>query len=113
MCIRDREAAKLQDKYLPVLEMVLSAQPQWADHGKPNLDLAYRAAQEAGLDIAKAQADAQTPAIEAVLKQDIEDLTALEVTKTPTFFVNGRGLPSFGDQQLMALVAEEVAKARK
>lgn len=107
------EAAKLQDKYLPVLEMVLAAQPQWADHGKPNLDLAYRAAQEAGLDIAKAQADAQTPAIEAVLKQDIEDLTALEVTKTPTFFVNGRGLPSFGDQQLMALVAEEVAKARK
>ena len=107
------EAAKLQDKYLPVLETVLSAQPQWADHGKPNLDLAYRAAQEAGLDIAKAQADAKTPAIEAVLKQDIEDLTALEVTKTPTFFVNGRGLPSFGDQQLLALVAEEVAKARK
>lgn len=107
------EAAKLQDKYLPVLEMVLAAQPQWADHGKPNLDLAYRAAQEAGLDIAKAQADAQTPAIDGVLKQDIEDLTALEVTKTPTFFVNGRGLPSFGDQQLMALVAEEVAKAKK
>ena len=107
------EAAKLQDKYLPVLESVLDDQPQWADHGKPNLDLAYRAAQEAGLDIAKAQADAQTPAIDAVLKQDIEDLTALEVTKTPTFFVNGRGLPSFGDQQLKALVAEEVAKARK
>ena len=107
------EAAKLQDKYLPVLEMVLAAQPQWADHGKPNLDLAYRAAQEAGLDIAKAQADAKSPAIEAVLNQDIEDLTALEVTKTPTFFVNGRGLPSFGDQQLKALVAEEVAKARK
>ncbi|MBU4509381.1 MAG: thioredoxin domain-containing protein, partial [Gammaproteobacteria bacterium] len=69
--------------------------------------------QEAGLDIVKAQADAKSPAIEAVLNQDIEDLTALEVTKTPTFFVNGRGLPSFGDQQLKALVAEEVAKSRK
>ena len=107
------EAAKLQDKYLPVLEMVLAAQPQWADHGKPNIELAFRAAQEAGLDIAKAQADAQGSDIDAVLKQDIEDLTALEVTKTPTFFVNGRGLPSFGDQQLLSLVAEEVAKARK
>jgi protein-disulfide isomerase len=63
--------------------------------------------------IVKAQADAKSPAIEAVLNQDIEDLTALEVTKTPTFFVNGRGLPSFGDQQLKALVAEEVAKSRK
>lgn len=107
------EAARLQDKYQPVLERLLAAQPQWADHGKPNLELAYRAAQEAGLDFTKAQANAQTPATEAVLKQDVEDLTALEVTKTPTFFVNGRGLPSFGDQQLLSLVAEEVAKARK
>ena len=107
------EASKRQNKYLPVLEMVLAAQPQWADHGKPDIDLAYQAAKEAGLDIAKAQTDAQGSDIAAVLKQDIEDLTALEVTKTPTFFVNGRGLPSFGDQQLLALVAEEVAKARK
>lgn len=107
------EAAKRQNKYQPVLEMILATQPQWADHGKPNIELAFRAAQEAGLDIAKAQADAQGSDISAVLKQDIEDLTALEVTKTPTFFVNGRGLPSFGDQQLLSLVAEEVAKARK
>lgn len=107
------EAAKRQNKYLPVLEMILASQPQWADHGKPNIELAFRAAQEAGLDIAKAQADAQGSDIDAVLKQDIEDLTALEVTKTPTFFVNSRGLPSFGDQQLLSLVAEEVAKARK
>lgn len=107
------EAAKRQNKYLPVLEIILASQPQWADHGKPNIELAFRAAQEAGLDIAKAQADAQGSDIDAVLKQDIEDLTALEVTKTPTFFVNGRGLPSFGDQQLLSLVAEEVAKARK
>ncbi|CKV93025.1 Uncharacterised protein [Mycobacterium tuberculosis] len=33
--------------------------------------------------------------------------------KTPTFFVNGRNLPSFGEQQLRSLVAEEVAKAKK
>jgi protein-disulfide isomerase len=107
------EASKRQNKYQPVLESLLAAQPQWADHGNPNIDLAYQAAKEAGLDITKAQADAQGSDVAAVLKQDIEDLTALEVTKTPTFFVNGRGLPSFGDQQLMALVAEEVAKARK
>ena len=107
------EAGKRQNKYLPVLEAVLAAQPQWADHGKPNIELAYRAAQEAGLDLAKAKIDTERPDIAAALKQDVEDLTALEVTKTPTFFVNGRGLPSFGDKQLLALVAEEVAKARK
>ena len=96
-----------------MLEVVLATQPQWADHGKPNIDLAYRAAQEAGLDIEKAKKDALTPEIEAVLKQDIEDLTSLNVTKTPTFIINGRSLPTFGDKQLKALVAEEVTKARK
>ena len=107
------EASKLQAKYWQVLEAVLAAQPGWASHGRPNIDLAYRAASQAGLDINKALTDAQSPAIEAVLKQDVEDLTALEVTKTPTFFVNGKGLPSFGPQQLAALVAEEVAKSKK
>lgn len=88
------EAAKKQDKYLPVLESVLEAQPMWADHGRPNLELAYQAAEKAGLDIQKALVDAKSPDIEALIAQDIEDLTALEVTKTPTFFVNGRGLPA-------------------
>ena len=107
------EASKLQGKYWETLEMLLATQPQWADHGNPNLDIAYKAAAAVGLDMPKAMADAATPAIDAVLKQDIEDLTALEVTKTPTFYVNGRVLPSFGEAQLKALVADEVANAKK
>ena len=101
------EAAKKQDKYLPVLEMVLAAQPMWADHGKPNLEVAYQAAEKAGLDIQRALIDAKSSEIDALLAQDIQDLTALEVTKTPTFFVNGRGLPSFGPEQLQALTPDK------
>ena len=107
------EAAKRQNLYVPVLEALLAAQPQWADHGRPDLRIAFQAAEQAGLNMARAIEDAQKPEVAAVLRQDIEDLTALEVTRTPTFFVNGRGLPSFGREQLTALVAEEVAKARK
>lgn len=107
------EASKRQDKYWPVLEMVLASQPMWADHANPNVEVAYKAAEQAGLDIGRALADAGTPAIEVVLQQDVEDLTALQVTKTPTFFVNGRALPSFGAEQLTALVQEEVSKAKK
>lgn len=107
------EAAKRQNRYAAVLDAVLEAQPQWADHAQPNLRVAFQAAEQAGLDINQAIEDAQRPELAAALRQDIEDLTALEVTKTPTFFVNGRGLPSFGREQLLALVAEEVAKARK
>jgi protein-disulfide isomerase len=81
--------------------------------GQPNIDLAFKAAEEAGLDLLQARADAAKPEVDAVLQQDLEDLTALEVTKTPTFFVNGRGLPSFGPEQLATLVAEEVSKIKK
>jgi protein-disulfide isomerase len=107
------ESSKSQGKYQAVLEAVLAAQPSWADHGQPNIENAFKAAEQAGLDLSKARKDMENPDMQAVLQQDMEDLTALKVTKTPTFFVNGRSLPSFGPDQLAELVAEEVAKAKK
>jgi len=107
------EASKSQGKYQSVLEAVLAAQPAWADHGQPNIEIAFQVAEQAGLDLVKARQDIEKPGMQSLLQQDIEDLTALQVTKTPTFFVNGRSLPSFGPDQLAALVAEEVAKAKK
>lgn len=105
------EASRRQNKFAAVLDSVLEAQPMWADHSRPNVELAYRAAEKAGLDLQEARANA--PAAQAVLQQDTQDLTALGVNRTPTFFVNGRSLPSFGPDQLAALVAEEVAKAKR
>lgn len=107
------ESSKIQGKYQAVLEAVLAAQPSWADHGQPNIENAFKAAEQAGLDLSKARKDMENPGMQAVLQQDMEDLTALKVTKTPTFFVNGRSLPSFGPDQLAELVAEEVAKVKK
>jgi protein-disulfide isomerase len=107
------ESSKSQGKYQAVLEAVLAAQPAWADHGQPNIEIAFKVAEQAGLDITKARQDIEKPGMQSLLQQDIEDLTALQVTKTPTFFVNGRSLPSFGPDQLAALVAEEVAKVKK
>ena len=104
------EAAKSQGKYQVVLEALLAAQPAWADHGQPNLETAFTVAQQAGLDLSQARQAMENPAMQALLQQDMDDLTALQVTKTPTFFVNGRSLPSFGPEQLATLVAEEVAK---
>ncbi len=107
------ESSKSQGQYQAVLEAVLAAQPSWADHGQPNIENAFKAAEQAGLDLSKARKDMENPGMQAVLQQDMEDLTALKVTKTPTFFVNGRSLPSFGPDQLAELVAEEVAKVKK
>ena len=107
------EAARKQGLYTPVLEALLAAQPEWADHAAPNIGIAFEAAARAGLDMECARQDMETPEIQAVLAQDIEDLTALQVSKTPTFFVNGRSLPSFGPEQLTRLVAEEVGKLQR
>ena len=96
-----------------VLEAVLEAHPLWADHGRPNPDLTFEIAKVAGLDIERARQDMAGPEMQALLAQDVEDLTALQVKRTPTFFVNGRSLPSFGPDQLAALVAEEVAKVQR
>jgi len=107
------ESAKSQGRYLPVLEAVLAAQPAWADHGQPNIAIAFKVAEQAGMGLVQARQDIEKPGMQSLLQQDIEDLTALQVTKTPTFFVNGRSLPSFGPDQLAALVAEEVRKAKQ
>jgi len=106
------EAARKQGLYTPVLEALLATQPEWADHAAPNIGIAFEAAARAGLDMGRARQDMETPEIQAVLAQDIEDLTALQVSKTPTFYVNERSLPSFGPEQLARLVAEEVGKVQ-
>ena len=107
------EAAKRQGQYQPVLEAVLQAQPTWADHGRPNPDLTFEIAKAASLDIERAREDMAKPEMQALLAQDVEDLTALQVSRTPTFFVNGRSLPSFGPDQLAALLAYEVVRAKR
>ena len=107
------EAARRQGKYQLVLEAVLQAQPTWADHSPPNPDLTFELSRAVGLDIERARQDMARPEMQALLDQDLEDLKALQVSRTPTFFVQGRSLPSFGPDQLAALVAEEVAKAKR
>lgn len=110
--VRMLEAARLQGVFVPVLENLLLAQPAWAAHGAPNLGAAWRAAAAGGLDVTGARRDLSRPEITAVLRQDREDVGTAGVTRTPTFFVNGKPLPSFGVQQLNALVVAEVERTR-
>jgi len=110
--VRILEAARLQNIYVPVMEKLLYEQPQWAIHGAPDLEKAWGFAQEAGLDLARAREDAQSPAIATMLEQDVADMRVIDLRGTPTFFVNGKPLPSFGPQQLYELVRDEVEASR-
>lgn len=107
--VRIIEAARLQDKFTPVLEALLAQQPEWAVHGAPDLEKAWSIAGSAGLDVAKAKVDIQSDTINAVLTQDAADVAAVGLTQTPTFFVNGKPLTDFGPEQLYQLVTSEVA----
>lgn len=111
--VRIIEAARSQDKLLPVLEALLEAQPVWADHGRPDIARAWTAAAAAGLDLERARRDAARPELEALIRQDVADLIVHRVKGTPTFFVNGRLLPGLSRESLQTLVDEEVAAERK
>ena len=110
--VRLLETARLQDVYEPVLEAILETQPKWARHGSPQIELAYQAAAAAGLDLEKARKFMQLPDITSIVLQDIADVKSVGVRGTPTFFVNGKPLPEFGQRQLVEFVDAEVAAAR-
>jgi len=110
--VRILETARLQDRFEPVLEALLAQQPEWAVHGAPDLEKAWEIAGAAGLDVEQARREMSSAEIDAVLEQDLADVQSNNVRQTPTFFVNGRPLESFGPQQLYDLVREEVETAR-
>lgn len=102
------EAARMQNLYWSVLEVVLKSQAVWASHEGPQPVLVWDLIKETGIDIAKAKVDVNDPRIAKIIEQDMADARTLKVTKTPGFFVNGKPLIDFGSDQLKALVANEV-----
>ncbi len=105
------EAARKQGMLWPALEALLATQAQWTANHQALPDRAARILEGLGLDMSKLQEDAATPAIAAVIAQDLEDARTLNVTKTPEFFVNGQPLPRFGYEQLKDLVDEALRSA--
>jgi len=109
--VRLLEASRQQDKYWQTLEALLASQAQWAPHHTVRPDLVGPAIAGVGLNLEQLMTDMNAPEITRRMEQDISDAMALKVTATPEYFVNGRRLPSFGQQQLLNLVQEELRKA--
>lgn len=104
------EATKKQGKYWAALEAVLRAQRVWVVDHRAHPDRVWPALDGLGLDIEQLKADMNAPEVTQRIAQDLDDAKALNVTKTPEFFVNGRPLPSFGLEQLQGLVADALRK---
>ncbi len=100
------EATRLQNRYFEALETLYQNQPQWASHHDPKPELVWGYLEAAGIDIAKVKEDMNSPEIQKIIDQDMKDGQELGVRMTPTFFVNGKPLDSFGYDQLESAVKE-------
>jgi len=109
--VRLLEASRLQDKYWETLETLLATQSLWTVHHKVYPDRALQAVGSLGLDLERLQADMNSAEVVERAQRDRADAMTLKVTATPEYFVNGRQMPSFGEQQLRALIGEELQKA--
>jgi protein-disulfide isomerase len=74
-------------------------------------DQVWPALAAAGLDLERVRGDMNGEAVSRRIAQDAADARALNVTKTPEYFVNGRPLPSFCWEPQLGLVREELRAA--
>ena len=102
------EAARKQGKYWETLEVMFNSQHLWASHHNPQPELIWQFLPGAGLNIEQIRNDMNDPEIAKHIEQDLADVKTLNVRQTPKFFVNGKPLPSFGYDQLKALVETEI-----
>ena len=114
------EAAGEQGKYWEMQEVLFRRQPEWGEihgHGaqaaatarrEPAPVLFERYAAELGLDVERVRAAIAENRYASKVERDMKDGQSLGVSKTPTFFVNGRMLMRFSQQELRSLIDEEL-----
>ena len=103
------EAADAQGKYWETLHLMLESQPLWASHHQPRPEAIWPLLPRIGLDVDAIRRDMNEPEIDAILRRDLADAQALGLRKTPSFFVNGEPLRTFGYEPLQQMVDEAVA----
>ncbi len=113
------EAAGEQGKYWEMQAKLFERQEEWGEKhgpGAPPVQPGSAApffdkyAKELGLNIDQLKASITDPKHSAKVDRDMRDVDAMNVSRTPTFFVNGRQLARFNQQDLRNLIREELAK---
>ena len=102
------EAARMQGKYWETLDVMFKSQNVWASHHNYQPEKLWGFLPRAGVDVEQIRKDMHDPAIAKIIAQDMADVKALNVQKTPGYFVNGKPLQNFGYQQLHQLIQSEL-----
>ncbi|MDX8383445.1 MAG: thioredoxin domain-containing protein [Ghiorsea sp.] len=109
VAVKILEAARKQGTYWGVMELMYESQSGWASHHNPQPEILWKYLEHYKFDVPALKKAMHDPAIDKIIAIDLADAKLLGANKTPTFFVNGKPLPSFGFQQLQTLVEEEIA----
>jgi len=102
------EAARMQGKYWETLDVMFKSQGVWANHGQYQPEKLWDIIPRAGVNVEQIRKDMHSPAIAKIIEQDMADVKALNVQKTPGYFVNGKPLQTFGYEQLHQLIKSEL-----
>ena len=102
------EASRKQSQFWNVLDIMFESQEFWAINHQAKPALFWGFLKGYGVDVASIKRDMKDPKIAKIIEQDLADGELLGATKTPTFFVNGKPLSSFGYEQFMSLVESEL-----
>lgn len=86
-------AAQRQNKFWEMHKELFAKEPPL------NLPVLERIAKSIGLDVEKWKADLESEAVADVVARDRKEGEAVELTGTPTIFINGRRFVSAGDQE--------------
>lgn len=103
------EGAREQNLFMETLELMLRTQNQWIDAHVVNPRKLWSLLPNVkGLDMKKMAKSLENVMYDNIVEQDLNDAKALNVTKTPTYFVNGIQLKVFGLDNLIKLIESEL-----
>lgn len=102
-------ASGRQGKFWETLELLYATQSRWTQHHQVRVDLVWRFLPQIGLDVERIRKDMNDSEVVKAVAQDLADAAALDVRKTPGFFVNGKPLEPFGYRELQELIESEIA----
>ena len=97
-------AAQRQGKFWPLHDLL------FANYNKLNAEKINALAEQAGLDMAKFNADQIDPQLLQRLNADMQEGQQIGVRGTPTIFVNGRRLPQRSRAAFDTMIKAELAK---
>lgn len=102
------EAAAQQGKYEEMADRMFATQQEWGEGGESKAPLFRTYAEDLGLDMAAYDRAVVSESTRDRVREDVADGTALGVSGTPTFFLNGKMLVLDSEEQFRQLLADAV-----